>query len=97
VSALSPTHDGSRRADILEEYAIAPATRATEGQTSSGTSRPKEDPLLAALGFDPIGIDALVERTGMSVAELAARLLDLELAGKVARQAGQVFQRVERA
>ena len=56
----------------------------------------KEDPLLAALGFDPIGLDALVARTGQSAADLAARLLDLELAGRVARMPGQVFQRIER-
>ena len=53
--------------------------------------------MLAALGFDPVGLDALVARTGMSAAELSARLLDLELAGRVARLPGQVFQRVERS
>ena len=37
-----------------------------------------------------------VARTGMSAAELSARLLDLELAGRVARLPGQVFQRLER-
>jgi DNA processing protein len=79
------------------EYPTPPAARPAPGQTASGDSRPKEDPLLAALGFGPIGLAALVERTGMSATELAARLLDLELAGKVARQPGQVFQRIERA
>lgn len=85
-------------ADILEEYTPAKPARATTASSASGPARPpKEDPLLAALGFDPIGLDALIERTGMGAAELAARLLDLELAGKVARQPGQIFQRVERA
>lgn len=51
------------------------------------------DPLLNALGFDPIGLDALSARTGMSSAELSARLLDLELSGQVARLPGQLFQR----
>ena len=41
-------------------------------------------------------LDALVARTGYSAAELSARLLDLELDGRVARLPGQVFQRVER-
>ena len=57
----------------------------------------RKDPLLDALGFDPIGIDELIARTGQSAAELSARLLELELAGRVARLAGQLFQRVERA
>jgi len=83
--------------DILEEFGPArpmPARRAGPVEPA----RPgKADPVLAALGFDPVGLDALVARTGMGAAELSARLLDLELAGRVARLPGQVFQRVERS
>ena len=83
-------------ADILEEFAAArPGTQSPSGAAVQRTAA-KEDPLLAALGFDPIGLDALVARTGQSAAVLAARLLDLELAGRVARMPGQVFQRIER-
>ncbi|MGZ5132071.1 MAG: DNA-processing protein DprA [Caldimonas sp.] len=81
-------------ADILEEFDLA-RPRGPAGSAPSGEAT-REDPLLAALGFDPIGLDALVARTGQSAAELAARLLDLELAGRVARLPGQVFQRIER-
>ncbi|MGZ5278057.1 MAG: DNA-processing protein DprA, partial [Caldimonas sp.] len=81
-------------ADILEEFDLA-RPREPAGAAPSGEAT-REDPLLAALGFDPIGLDALVARTGQSAAELAARLLDLELAGRVARLPGQVFQRIER-
>ncbi|MDQ2736181.1 MAG: DNA-processing protein DprA [Pseudomonadota bacterium] len=84
-------------ADILEEYAAAPVSRGLPGSTDPPADVGKEDPLLAALGFDPIGLDALVARTGMAASELAARLLDLELAGHVARLPGQIFQRLERA
>jgi DNA processing protein len=52
------------------------------------------DGLLGALGFDPVSIDSLIARTGWSAAELNVRLLDLELAGRVARLPGQLFQRV---
>lgn len=51
------------------------------------------DPLLDALGYDPIGMDALSARTGMSSSDLSIRLLDLELSGQVARLPGQLFQR----
>jgi len=54
------------------------------------------DSLVAALGFDPVTLDALVARTGWSAAELNVRLLDLELDGQVARLPGQLFQRVTR-
>src|SRR6185436_14741686 len=82
--------------DILEEFSLArPAPADRRGKAES--ERPgKADPVLDALGFDPVGLDALIDRTGMSAAELSARLLDLELAGRVARLPGQVFQRVER-
>jgi len=83
--------------DILEEYAPVRAARRTPDMADKDVGAAREDPLLTALGFDPIGLDALVARTGMSAGELAARLLDLELAGRVARRPGQVFQRVERA
>jgi DNA processing protein len=84
-------------ADILEEYATAHVAVASRIPPAADESEARQDPLLAALGFDPIGLDALVARTGMGAVELAARLLDLELAGRVARHPGQVFQRIERA
>jgi len=86
--------------DILEELRV-PAPATVGGRSRGAASPPagsagKTDPVLAALGFDPVGLDALVARTGMSPAELSARLLDLELAGRVARLPGQMFQRLER-
>jgi DNA processing protein len=80
-------------ADIVEELgALQPAPTPV-----SRSSPMRSDPLLDALGFDPIGLDALVARTGTGAAELSARLLELELQGRVARLPGQQFQRVERA
>ena len=82
--------------DILEEFSARPPGAAGRSGAAEPERPGKADPVLAALGFDPVGLDALVARTGMSAAELSARLLDLELAGRVARLPGQVFQRVER-
>lgn len=78
--------------DVLEEL------RLPAGPPPSKTTPPSafEDPLLAALGHDPITLDALVARTGWPPAELNARLLELELQGHVARLPGQLFQRLER-
>lgn len=56
-----------------------------------------EDPVLRAMGHDPVGQDALSARTGMGPAELGARLLELELMGQVARLPGALFQRLVRA
>jgi DNA processing protein len=52
------------------------------------------DVLLDAMGFDPIGLDEIVARSGWPAARLQARLLELELAGQVARMPGQLFQRI---
>lgn len=50
--------------------------------------------LLEALGFDPVGLDALTARTGWSAATLQAQLLELELEGWVASLPGGRFQRI---
>lgn len=56
-----------------------------------------DDALLHALGFDPVGLDALIGRTGIPAPLLQAQLLELELAGRVARLPGGLFQRIASA
>ena len=81
--------------DILEELRLpGPPRRAIPAPVTPDAD--PENPLLAALGFDPVTLDALVARTGWSAAELSVRLLDLELDGRVTRLPGQLFQRLVR-
>ena len=56
-----------------------------------------DDPVLEALGYDPVSLDALLARTGMDTATLQARLLELELDGEVGRLPGGLFQRMASA
>ncbi len=49
--------------------------------------------LLALMGYDPIALDSLQQRCGWPLGELNTCLLELELAGAVARLPGQLFQR----
>jgi DNA processing protein len=83
--------------DILEELHLT-GTGACAAPVANGTARapaPADaDPLLAALGFDPVTLDALAARTGLPASELSVRLLDLELDGQVARLPGHLFQRL---
>lgn len=76
--------------DVLEEL--------SPGHTHSPSPQAPEpadaDPLLEAMGYDPVALDALVARTGWSPHQLNVRLLELELLGRVARLPGQLFQRV---
>ena len=55
-----------------------------------------DTPLLQALGYEPAGLDALQARTGMATAPLQVELLELELAGAIARLPGGLFQRLVR-
>ena len=64
---------------------------------AAGAAQPEQDasrdPLLDALGHDPATLDSLQARTGWPTPELLARLLDLELEGRVARLPGGLYQR----
>lgn len=53
--------------------------------------------LLQALGFDPVGLDALQGRTQLVTADLQAQLMTLEIKGLVARLPGGLFQRLSAA
>jgi DNA processing protein len=79
-------------ADVLEELRLA-GRPATAAASPAATAVAPADPLLDALGFEPTTLDALLARTGWPTAELAARLLELELAGHVARLPGGLYQR----
>jgi DNA processing protein len=50
--------------------------------------------LLDALGHDPVGIDQLTQRTGLTVAELSSMLLVMELHGLVAAEHGRYSRKV---
>ena len=79
--------------DVLEELRPLAGVPSTAIPTRPSVASPSGERLLEALGFDPVGLDALVARTGISTAELQAHLLELELAGDVARLPGGLFQR----
>jgi DNA processing protein len=74
--------------DIVEELRLAIPAQASLPLEEP----PVEDPLLQALGHDPVTIDALGARTGWPAADLAVRLLELELEGRVARLPGGLYQ-----
>jgi DNA processing protein len=81
-------------ADILEE--LGGARPGVPDRRDAGAAALSEacESVLAALGFAPLGVDALAARLEMPVAELAPLLLDLELAGRLARLPGAQVQRL---
>lgn len=55
----------------------------------SAPLNPDYQPLWLALGHDPTSMDSLVERTGLTAAELSSMLLVMELDGRVAVEHGR--------
>ena len=85
--------------DVLEELHF-PSVAANAMQSGGFSTAddaavsPSAGPLLAALGYDAVSLDALQARTGLDTAGLQSQLLELELGGHVARLPGGLFQRV---
>ena len=52
-----------------------------------------EQRLLQALGYDPLPVDLLAERTGLDVGSLSAQLIGLEIKGLI-QQVGACYQRL---
>ncbi len=76
--------------------AAADADSAVDADASTVPTVPGDTTavLLQALGHDPVGLDALLARTGLDAATLQAKLLELELMGMVGRLPGGLFQRI---
>jgi DNA processing protein len=85
--------------DVLEELglqAAAPPGLAADGDPAD-VGAPMEGAcgrVLAALGHDPVGIDALTTRTGLQTDAVAAALVELELAGRIVTLLGGTYQRL---
>lgn len=85
-------------ADVLEMLAL-PSPAAPAPRVESRETAPSQEgsPLMAHLGVDPVGVDFLAEKTGMSAAQISAALLSLELSGRVRACPGNQFALTERA
>jgi DNA processing protein len=73
---------------ITESIAGSPYAERAEGIFGD------DKQLLKAIGFDPVGLEAMQARTGLETAQLQAQLMGLELDGLVARLPGGLFQRL---
>lgn len=87
-------------ADILEELgslagaAIGPAPAAAADAERSVESDHEYRRLIAELGDEPVSVDALVQRTGLTADAVSSMLLILELRGLVAAMTGGHYCRL---
>src|SRR4029453_5744986 len=84
--------------DVLEELKFAPPSAAVargDAQATAGDDELTEDErrVVVALGYAPAGVDTIAERTTLAAEPIAAALLSLELAGRVAPLPGGLWQR----
>jgi DNA processing protein len=75
---------------VLEELKLAPTGRSDPDPAPEPAPH---DPLLEQMGYDPCSIDTLANRTGLPVAEITARVTQLEIAGDIASLPGGLYQR----
>lgn len=71
--------------DVLEELGY----RSTDISNNA-----PEHPLFMHLGFEPLDVDTLMQLSGLTIAELSAILLQLELDGHIASLPGGLYQRI---
>ena len=57
---------------------------------------PAQAGLLRFMGHDPVDVDSLCSRAGLSAEEVSSQLLRLELEGRVAALPGVLYQRLEK-
>ena len=83
--------------DVLSELAgFRPSGYASTTSAKSDGKTPGDGALLAHMGHDPVDVDSLCLRAGMSAEQVSSELLRLELDGRVAALPGGLYQRLEK-
>lgn len=80
--------------DILSELQLATTAASVAPAAVDAPLDDAQRGLLDAMGFDPAGIDLLVQHTGLTADTLSAMLLSLELENRVAVLPDGRFQRI---
>jgi len=78
--------------DVLEELGIVAPGRTPDAKRAPPAGDAGR--VLAALGYELLGVDALAERSGLDVGAVSVALVELELGGRVATLPGGLFQRL---
>jgi DNA processing protein len=98
IEALAPLAEslaGSLRGRLAAETAAMPDARAAThaSQSCAGAGSPDERRIWLAIGHDPVNLDQLCARTGLTVGPLSAMLLTMELNGKITATHGRYSRR----
>jgi DNA processing protein len=80
--------------DVLTE--LSGFRESASATTTSNAASPQDSGLLAHMGHDPVDVDSLCSRAGLSAEQVSSELLRLELDGRIAALPGGLFQRLEK-
>ena len=82
--------------DVLSELGGGASLPGRNGISPAATIRQSAEhsSLLEQMGFDPVDIDSLCARAGLSAQQVSAELLRLEMEGQVAALPGGLYQRL---
>ena len=80
--------------DVLTE--LAGFRQSASASTTWDTASPQDSGLLAHMGHDPVDVDSLCSRAGLSAEQVSSELLRLELDGRIAALPGGLYQRLEK-
>ena len=84
--------------DVLAELGgFRPSGYASTAASTAVSPPPNDSRLLAVMGHDPVDVDSLCARAGLSAEQVASELLRLELDGRVTALPGGLYQRLEKA
>ncbi len=76
----------------LDEATQSGAAAPTQAASRAGLDD-RQNRVLDAMGFDPVPVDRLIERSGLATHEVSSALLELELAGSVESHGGGRYSR----
>lgn len=77
--------------DVLEEIKIN--LHKSENDDSNLIEQ-QDDPILQVMGFEPISIDTICEKTNLNFSDICAKLLELELMGLITNCGAGCYQRI---
>ena len=83
--------------DVLTELSgFRPSGYASTREAARSATDNVDSSLLAHMGHDPVDVDSLCSRAGLSAEQVSSELLRLELDGRVTALPGGLYQRLEK-
>ncbi|MBL8514281.1 MAG: DNA-protecting protein DprA [Betaproteobacteria bacterium] len=80
--------------DILSELGLSSGSSAKPSVPAKSEAQEDADPLLTAMGYDPVTVDAIAERSRQDASSILAKLTRWEIEGAVVSLPGGKYQRV---